>query len=49
MKASVELCINKLSDATAKSELKVNCEKIDSELGELGMLDRGGSRGVGDW
>ena len=39
MKASVELCINKLSDAAAKSELKANCEKFDSELGEFGMLD----------
>ena len=27
MKASVELCINKLSDAVAKSELKAICEK----------------------
>jgi len=33
MKASVELCINKLSDATAKSGLKAYCEKFDSELG----------------
>ena len=33
MKASVELCINKLSDAAAKSELKANCEKFDSALG----------------
>jgi len=32
MKASVELCINKLSDATAKFELKANCEKFDSEF-----------------
>jgi len=39
MKASVELCINKLSDAAAKSELKANCEKLDSELGELRTLD----------
>jgi len=39
MKASAELCINKLSDAAAKSELKANCEKFDSELGEFGMLD----------
>jgi len=35
MKASVELCINKLSDAAAESELKANCEKCDSELGNL--------------
>jgi len=33
MKASVELCINKLSDAAAKSKPKANCEKFDSELG----------------
>jgi len=39
MKASVVLCINKLSDGTAKSELKANCEKFDRELGELGTLD----------
>jgi len=39
MKASEELRINKLSDAAAKSELKANCEKFDSELGELGTLD----------
>jgi len=38
-KASVELCINKLYDAAAKSELKANCENFDSELGELGKLD----------
>jgi len=31
VKASVELCINKLSDAGAKSELKVHCEKIAGE------------------
>jgi len=35
MKASVELCINKLSATPAKSELKANCEKFDSEFGEL--------------
>ena len=34
-KSSVELCINKLSDAAAKSELKANFEKFDSELWEL--------------
>ena len=39
MKASVELCINKLSHAAAKSEFKANCEKFDSELGEVGMPD----------
>jgi len=33
MKASVELCINMLSDVAAKSELKANWEKFDSELG----------------
>ena len=32
VKAFVERCINKLSDAAAKSEVKVNCEKFDSEL-----------------
>jgi len=26
MKSSAELCINKFSDSTAKSELKANCE-----------------------
>ena len=31
VKASVELCINKLSDVGAKSELKVHCEKIAGE------------------
>ena len=35
MKASVELRINKLSDAAAKSNLKANCEKFDRELGNL--------------
>ena len=35
VEASVELCINKLSDATVKSELKITCEKFDSELGNL--------------
>jgi len=39
VKASVKLCINKLSDAAAKSGLEANCEKFDSELGELGILD----------
>ena len=39
MKASVELCINKLSDAAAKSELKANSEKFDSELRELRTPD----------
>jgi len=39
MKASVELCINKLSDASAKSKLKTNCEKFDSELRELTAPD----------
>jgi len=37
IKASVELCINKLCHAAAESELKVNCEKFDTELGELGV------------
>jgi len=35
VKASVELCINKLSDAAVNSELEVNCDKSDSELGNL--------------
>jgi len=39
MKASVELCINKLSDAAAKSEVKANCEMFDSELGEFKTPD----------
>jgi len=39
MKASIELCINKLSDAAAKPELKANCEKFDSELGEVRTPD----------
>ena len=39
MKASVELCINKLSDAAAKSKPKANCEKFDSELGDLRTPD----------
>ena len=39
MKASVELCINKLSDAAAKSELKANYEKFDCEFGELRTPD----------
>jgi len=39
VKSSVELCINKLYDAAAKSERKANCEKFDSELGGLGKLD----------
>jgi len=38
-KAYIELCINKLSDAAGKSELKANCEKFDSELGELRTPD----------
>jgi len=39
MKASVELCINKLSDAAAKSEPKANCKKFDSEFGDLRTSD----------
>jgi len=39
MKASVELCIDKLSDAAAKSELKANCDKFDNEFGELRTPD----------
>jgi len=39
MKASVELCINRLSDATAKSELKATCQKFDRELEHLRTPD----------
>ena len=39
MKASVELCTNKRSDAAAKSGVKANCAKFDSELRELGTQD----------
>ena len=39
VQASVELRINKLYDAAAKSKLKANCEKFDSGLGERGKLD----------
>ena len=39
IKASVELCFNKFSDAAAKSDLKANRKKFDSELGELGTPD----------
>jgi len=39
VKASAELCTNKLYDAPDKSELKANCKKFDSGLGELGKLD----------
>ena len=40
MKFSVELCVNKLYDAAAESELEANCEKFDSKLGELRTLTR---------
>jgi len=36
--ASARNC-NRLSDAAAKSEFKTNCEKFDSELGELRTPD----------
>jgi len=53
MKASVELCINKLSDAAVESELKVNCEKFNSELGELrtpdSLTDQCMSSGMAFW
>jgi len=49
MKASVELCINKLSDAAAKSELKANCEKFDSEFEELRMPSGCVSSGMAFW
>jgi len=39
MKASVELCINKLSDAAAKSKIKADWERFESELGELRTPD----------
>jgi len=39
VKTSIELCVNKLSDAAGKTELKANCEKCNIELGELGTLD----------
>jgi len=39
IKASVELCINRLPDAAGKSELIANCDKFDSELGELRKLE----------
>ena len=43
MKAA-ELCINKLSDSAAKSELKADWERFGNELGELrtpdGLADR---------
>ena len=39
MQASVELWINKLYDAAAKSKVEANCEKFDSGLGERGKLD----------
>jgi len=38
VKASVELCINQLSDSAAEFELKAVCEKFDSEIGDLGTL-----------
>ena len=53
VRASVELCINTLYDAAAKSELKANCEKFDSGLGELrtpdGLADSGVSSGMAFW
>jgi len=48
MKASVELCINKLSDAAAKSEL-TNCKKFHSEFGELRTPDGCVSSGMTFW
>jgi len=53
MKTSAELCIHKLSDAAAKSKLKANCEKFDSELGNLqrrmAWLTRCVSSGMAFW
>ena len=39
MKASVEICINKLSDDAANSELEAIFKKFDSELGDLRTPD----------
>ena len=39
MKASVELCIKKLSDVPTKSELKAKHGKFDSEFGEIRTPD----------
>jgi len=39
MKASVEMCINKLSDAVAKSKLKADWERFKSKLVEFRTLD----------
>jgi len=39
MKGSVELCINKLLGAAAKSELQTNCKKFDNESEELRTRD----------
>ena len=49
IKLSVELCINKLSDAAAKFELKANCEKFDSEFGERRTPDGCVSSGMALW
>jgi len=49
MKASVELCINKLSDAAAKPELETNCEKFDSGFGELRTPGGCVSTGMAFW
>jgi len=53
MKASVQLCVNKLSYAAAKFEIKANYEKFDSELGELrtpdGLADSCASSGMTVW
>jgi len=39
MKASAELCINKLSDAAAKSKLKVDWERFARKLEEFRTPD----------
>jgi len=49
MKASAELLINKLSDAGAKSELKPNCAKFESEFEELRTPDGCTSSGMAFW
>ena len=47
MKVSVELWINKLSDADPNPELKANREKFDGEFGELRTPNGCVSSGMG--
>jgi len=49
VKASVELCINKLSDAAAKCELKANWGKFGGEFGVLRTPDSCVSSGMAFW